>query len=61
MEYNPCPTHLGQDTLPQIPNFPQIQLQKFPPQFCYYTDGLFIPPKKLTKNIWEAVRAGSGI
>jgi hypothetical protein len=51
----------SQNTSPQLPNFPQNQHQKFPPQYCYYTCGSFTPPKKLSKNIWEPARAGYGI
>jgi hypothetical protein len=34
---------------------------KFPPQYCYYTDGLFTSPKKIANNIWEPARARYGI
>jgi ribonuclease HI len=57
----PYPINRNQNTSPQLPNFPQNQHQKFPPQFCYYTNGSFIPPKKLSENIWEPTRAGYGI
>jgi hypothetical protein len=39
------------------PSFPQTQHQKFPPQYCYYIDDSFSPPKKLSKNIWDPARA----
>jgi hypothetical protein len=35
----PYPINRNQNTSLQLPNFPQNQHQKFPPQFCYYTDG----------------------
>jgi hypothetical protein len=54
------PTHLHQTTPPQLPSFPQTQYKKLLPQYCYYIDGSFTPPKKLTKEIWEATRAGYG-
>jgi hypothetical protein len=57
----PCPINRSQNTSPQLPNFPQNQHQKFRPQYCYYTDGSFTPPKKLSDNIWEPARAGYGI
>jgi hypothetical protein len=57
----PYPINRNQNTSPQLPNFPQNQHQKFPPQYCYYTDGSFIPPKKLSENIWEPARVGYGI
>jgi hypothetical protein len=30
----------------QLPNFPHTRHPKFPPQYCYYIDGSFTPPKK---------------
>jgi ribonuclease HI len=57
----PYPAHITQITPPQLPNFPQTQIPKFPPQYCYYTNGFFTPPKELTENIWEPTRAGYGI
>jgi ribonuclease HI len=57
----PYPTHRSQNTPPQLPNFLQNLHQKFPPQYCYYTDRSFIPPKNLSENIWEPARAGYGI
>jgi ribonuclease HI len=57
----PYPINRSQNTSPHLPNFPQNQYQKFPPQYCYYTDGLFTPPKKLSENIWKPARAGYGI
>jgi hypothetical protein len=58
---NKSHVHISQDILPQLPNFSQTQYQKFLPQYCYYTDNTFIPPKKLFENIWEPTRAGYGI
>jgi hypothetical protein len=57
----PYPIYRNQNTPLQLPNFPQDQHQKFLPQFCYYTDGSFIPHKKLSENIWELARARYGI
>jgi hypothetical protein len=57
----PHPINRIQNTSPQLLNFSQNQHQKFPPQFCYYTDGSLTPPKKLSENIWEPARAGYGI
>jgi ribonuclease HI len=56
-----CPISRNHDPSPQLPNFSQNQHKKFPPQFCYYTNGSFTPPKKLSENIWEPARAGYGI
>jgi hypothetical protein len=53
----PYPINRSQNTSPQLPNFPQNQHQKFPPQYCYYTDGSFLPPKKLSENIWETCKS----
>jgi ribonuclease HI len=57
----PYPTNRRQNSSLQLPNFPQILHPKFPPQYCYYTNGSFTPPKKLAENIWELARAGYGI
>jgi ribonuclease HI len=57
----PFPINRNHNTSPQLPNFPQNHNQNFPPQFCYYTDGSFTPPKKLSEYIWEPARAGYGI
>jgi ribonuclease HI len=55
------PINRNQNISSQLPNFSQNLDKKFPPQYCYYTDGSFTPPKKLSKNIWEPARAGYGI
>ena len=34
---------------------------KYHPQFCYYTDGSFIPPKEITQGHWIREIAGYGI
>jgi hypothetical protein len=57
----PYPINRNHDPSPQLPIFPRNQQKKFPSQFCYYTDGSFTPPKKLSANIWEPTRAGYGI
>jgi ribonuclease HI len=57
----PYPIHRSQNISLQLPNFSQNLHKKFPSQYCYYTDGSFIPPKKLSENIWELARAGYGI
>jgi hypothetical protein len=54
LQFNPT-------TSPQLLNFPPIRHSKFPPQYCYYIDGSFIPPKQLTNEIWDPVRVGYGI
>jgi hypothetical protein len=45
----------------QLPNFPHIYQSKFPPQYCYYTDGSFIPPKQQVNGFWDPAQAGYGI
>jgi hypothetical protein len=62
-KWNKIPYHINNNQIasPQLPIFPQNQHQRFPPQFCYYTDGSFTPPKKLSENIWKPTRAGYGI
>jgi ribonuclease HI len=57
----PHSVNRNQNSSPQLPNFPQNQHQKFPLQYCYYTDGSFTPPKKISTNIWEPLRARYGI
>jgi hypothetical protein len=57
----PYPINRSQNIPPQLPNFSQNLHQKFPPPYCYYTDGSLTPPKKLSENIWEPARAGYGI
>jgi ribonuclease HI len=55
------PINTNQNTPSQLPNFPKNPHQKFPPQFCYYTNGSFTPSKKLSENIWKPARARYGI
>jgi ribonuclease HI len=55
------PINRNQNISSQLPNLSQNLDQKFPPQYCYYTDGSFTPPKKLSENIWKPTRAGYGI
>jgi ribonuclease HI len=57
----PYSIHRSQNISLQLPNFSQNLYQKFPPQYCYYTDDSFTLPKKLSKNIWELARARYGI
>jgi ribonuclease HI len=53
--------HLNQISSPQLPNYSHIQHKKYSPQYCYYTDGSFTSPKKVTELIWDPTRAGYGI
>ena len=34
---------------------------KYPPQFCYYTDGSFKPPKHINNGQWRREKVGYGI
>jgi hypothetical protein len=45
----------------QLPDFPHIHQPKFPPQYCYYTDGSFTPPKQQANGFWNPAQAGYGI
>jgi hypothetical protein len=45
----------------QLPDFPYIHQLKFPPQYCYYTDGSFTPPKQQANGTWDPTQAGYGI
>jgi ribonuclease HI len=58
---SPHPRQIHLPNAPQIPDFPHIYQTKFPPQYCYYTDGSFIPPKPQTNGIWDPAQAGYGI
>jgi hypothetical protein len=46
---------------PPLPNFPRIHQSKFLPQYCYYTDGSFTPPKQQANGMWDPTQAGYGI
>jgi hypothetical protein len=43
------PINRNQNISSQLPNFSQNLDKKFPPQYCYYTDGSFTPPKNSPK------------
>jgi hypothetical protein len=45
----------------QIPDFSRTHQSKFPPQYCYYTDGSFIPPKQQANGMWDPTQARYGI
>ena len=41
-------TNLPQnDEIPPLPNYETNKPLKFPPQYCYYTDGSFLPPQQI--------------
>jgi ribonuclease HI len=58
---SPYHTYPNQIISPQLPNYSHIQHKKYSPQYCYYTDGSFTPPKKVTEVIWDPAKAGYGI
>jgi hypothetical protein len=39
--------------IPTLPNFEINTTPKFPPQYNYYTDGSFVPPKIATDEHWK--------
>ncbi|HYP43255.1 MAG TPA: RNase H family protein [Candidatus Nitrosocosmicus sp.] len=46
--------------LPPLPNFGNDKPLKFPPHYCYYTDGSFLPPQDMGGH-WIREKAGYGI
>ena len=44
-----------------LPNYEINTILKFPPQYSYYTDGSFIPPKKTRDRHWKKEKTGYGI
>jgi hypothetical protein len=58
---SPYLPQLNPSNAPQLPDFPHIYQAKFLPQYCYYTDGSFIPLKQQANGMWDRVQAGYGI
>jgi ribonuclease HI len=58
---SPYPPQLNPSTTPQLPNFTHTHQAKFPPQYCYFTDGSFTPPKQQSNGSWDPTQAGYGI
>jgi hypothetical protein len=46
---------------PPLSNYNSNHLLKFPPEFNYYTDGLFVPPKQQDNDLWTRETSGYGI
>ena len=44
-----------------LPNFEINTILKFLPQYSYYTDGSFVPPKEADDGHWKKEKAGYGI
>jgi hypothetical protein len=55
------PPHINPSTVFQLPNFPHTHQSKFPPQYYYYTNGSFTPPKQQANGTWNPAQAGYGI
>ena len=49
----PTPNTYLYNTIPQIPNYENDTPLKFPPKYCFYTDGSFNPPKKNGRHLAE--------
>ena len=47
--------------MPPLPNYEINTQLKFPPQYSYYTDGSFVPPKRANDGHWKKEKAGYGI
>jgi ribonuclease HI len=61
LPYPPPPRLTMTHHIPPIINHTICLPPKYPPQYCYYTDGSFIPPKAITEEYWHRERAGYGI
>jgi ribonuclease HI len=44
-----------------LPNYTFVLPIKFPPEYSYYTDGSFKPPKQISANNWQPKTASYGI
>ena len=54
-------TNLPQnDEIPSLPIYENNKSLKFPPQYCYYTDGSFLPPQQVDDR-WTREKAGYGV
>jgi hypothetical protein len=61
LPYMPSPPPHPTTPLPPITNQTICLPLIYQPQFCYYTDGSFIPPKALTQEQWIREKAGYGV
>jgi hypothetical protein len=57
LTYPPSSPLTQPNNIPPITNHDICLPPKYPPQFCYYTDGSFIPPKALTDKHWRREKA----
>ena len=46
--------------IPPLPNYENNKSLKFPPQYCYFTDGSFLPPQQIDDR-WIREKSGYGI
>ena len=53
--------HTNTSQHPSLPSFAHTTTPKFPLEYCYYTDGSFIPSKQINEITWLAKRAAYGI
>ena len=61
LTYPPTPPTIQIPTNPWNINPEQCLPLKYPPQFCYYTDGSFKPPKQINNGQWRRKKARYGI
>ena len=61
LAYPPSPPSIQITNIPLPTNHNICLPLKYQPQFCYYTDGSFIPPKAITQEHWRREKAGYGI
>ena len=57
----PTPPHIQTPTNTWNINREQCLPLKFPPQYCYYTNGSFKPPKQTNNEQWRREKTGYGI
>jgi ribonuclease HI len=55
------PHNLPNTWVDPLPNFVINTTPKFLPQYSYYTDGSFLPPKEAEDGHWKKKKAGYGI
>ena len=54
-------TNLPQDNeIPPLPNYENNKSLKFPSQYCYYTNGSFLPPQQI-EDRWTRKKTGYGV
>jgi hypothetical protein len=56
----PPPIHFVHLALP-LPNYTFALPLKYPPEYSYYTDGSFYPPKQISPNNWRPETASYGV